>query len=62
MQIYIKNQLNDGLVIEFCCGEKEYRLEYDEETIIEIEEDVCLYLDVVYQPSKVRSSKALCCT
>lgn len=60
MRICIKNQLNDGLAIEFCCGEKEYRLEYEEERIIEIEEGDCFYLDVVYPPSKVRSPKVLC--
>lgn len=53
MEIHMKNQLNDGLTIEFCCGDKEYCLEHDEEKIIEIEEDVCLYFDVVYKPAKV---------
>jgi hypothetical protein len=47
-KIHVKNQLNNGLTIEFCCGEKEYRLEHDEETIIEIDEDVCVYFDVVH--------------
>lgn len=47
MQLFIKNQPNNGLAIEFCCGEKEYELSHDEEVIIDIEEDVCMYFDVV---------------
>lgn len=55
-QIYVKNQLNDGLTIEFCCGEKEYLLGPNEEKVIAIEEDVCVYFDVVYKPSNVLSN------
>jgi len=47
MQLFIKNQLNDGLAIEFCCGKKEYELKHDEEVTIEIKEDVCMYFDIV---------------
>ncbi len=47
MKLHIKNQLNNGLEIEFCCGDKEYQLKNDEETIIEIEEDDCMYFDIV---------------
>ena len=53
MRIFVKNQLNNGQSIEFCCGEKEYCLEYDEEKVVDIEEDDCLYFDVVCKPSKV---------
>jgi hypothetical protein len=47
MQIQVKNQLNNGLTIEFCCGDKEYILAHNEETTIDITEDVCMYLDIV---------------
>jgi len=47
MQLLIKNQLNDGLTIEFCCGEKEYTLRHDEEATIEVQEDACMYFDIV---------------
>jgi hypothetical protein len=47
MQLFVKNQLNDGLTIEFCCGDKEYTLKHDEETTIEIQENVCMYFDIV---------------
>ncbi len=56
MRIFVKNQLNDGLSIEFCCGDKEYCLDYDEEKVIDVEEDDCLYFDVVCKPSKVLSN------
>jgi hypothetical protein len=46
-QILVKNQLNDRLAIEFCCGEKEYVLKHDEEATIEVDEDVCMYFDGV---------------
>lgn len=52
-QIHVKNQLNNGLAIEFCCGDKEYKLGPEEETVIEVNEDVCMYFDVVCKPSKV---------
>ncbi len=52
MKIFVKNQLNNGLSIEFCCGDKEYYLDYDEEKVIDVEEDDCLYFDVAYTPSK----------
>jgi hypothetical protein len=48
-ELHVKNQLNDGLTIEFCCGEKEYKLGLNEEIVVEIEEDTCMYLDVVYR-------------
>lgn len=53
MKIFVKNQLNNGLSIEFCCGEKEYCLDYDEEKVIDVQEDDCLYFDIVKSPSKV---------
>jgi hypothetical protein len=46
-QILVKNKLNNELTIEFCCGEKEYVLQHDEEVVIEVEEDVCMYFDGV---------------
>lgn len=50
MQIQIKNQLNDKLTIEFCCGDKEYTLAHNEEAVIEINDDVCMYFDVARKP------------
>lgn len=47
MKVHLKNQLNDGNAIEFCCGEKEYKLLSEEEITIEINDDDCIYLDVV---------------
>lgn len=47
MQIHVKNQLNNGLTIEFCCGDKEYVLAHDEEVTIEVEDEVCMYFDIV---------------
>ncbi len=52
-KIHVKNQLNDGLSIEFCCGDKEYKLDHDEEKTIEVEDEDCLYFDIVCKPSKV---------
>jgi hypothetical protein len=52
-KIIVKNQLNNGLAIEFCCGDKEYVLEPEGETEIEIAEDVCMYFDVVKKPAEV---------
>ncbi len=47
MKLHIKNQLNNGLTIEFCCGEKEYILDPDEEATIEVQDEDCMYFDVV---------------
>jgi hypothetical protein len=47
MQLHVKNQLNDGLTIEFCCGDKEYQLEPNEEKTIEVNEEDCMYFDIV---------------
>lgn len=47
VRLYVKNQLNDGLAIEFCCGEKEYVLNNNDETVIEIDDDACMYFDIV---------------
>ncbi len=47
MQIHIKNQLNDGLTIEFCCGDAEHTLAHDEETTIDVQEEDCMYFDIV---------------
>jgi hypothetical protein len=46
-QIIVKNQLNNGLTIEFCCGEKEYTLKHDEEVTVEVEDGDCMYFDGV---------------
>ena len=51
-KIHVKNQLNNGLSIEFCCGDKEYCLDYDEEATIEVNDEDCLYFDVAKEPSK----------
>ena len=49
LQLHIKNQLGNNLAIEFCCGaDKECVLQPEEETVIEIAEDVCMYLDSVH--------------
>jgi len=45
-EIYVKNQLNDGLEIEFCVGDKEYRLEHNEEVTIDVEDGSCMYFDI----------------
>jgi hypothetical protein len=50
-RIHIKNQLNDKLTIEFCCGNKEYKLDHDEQQPVDIEDGDCLYLDIVCKPS-----------
>ena len=47
MKLHIKNQLNKGLAIEFCCGEKEYALGHEEEIEIEVQDEDCMYLDIV---------------
>lgn len=49
MKIYIKNQLNNGHAIEFCAGEREYKLGPEEEITIQVQEEDCIYLDVVHQ-------------
>ena len=45
MKINIKNE--NGYTVEFCCGEDEYTLEPGEEISVEVEEEDCIYLDVV---------------
>lgn len=47
MKIYVKNQLNKGYDIQFCCGSKEYKLKHEEEVIVEIQDEDILYLDIV---------------
>lgn len=47
MKLHIKNQLNDNLTIEFCCGPKEYTLQHDQEIDIEAEDGDCMYFDIV---------------
>jgi hypothetical protein len=49
VKIVAKNQLNNGLTIEFCCGDREFVLAPGETETIEIKEDVCMYFDVVYK-------------
>lgn len=51
-QITVKNQLNDGLTIEFCCGEAEYVLAHNQEVEIEIEGNACMYFDSAYKAEK----------
>lgn len=50
MKIHIKNQLNT-LTVEFCCGEKEYRLGPGEVIAINIQDEDCMYFDTV-SPNK----------
>lgn len=45
MKLHIKNQLSGK--IEFCCGEKEYELEPEQEISIEVKDEDCIYLDTV---------------
>lgn len=45
MKIHIKNQL--PVAIEFCCGQKEYELEPEQEITIEVQDEDCLYLDTI---------------
>jgi len=47
VKLHIKNQLNGGLTIEFCCGQEEYILAPDEEKTVEVQEEDCMYFDVV---------------
>ena len=47
MKLHIKNQLNGGLTIEFCCGQEEYILGPEEEKTIEVSDEDCMYFDVV---------------
>jgi hypothetical protein len=49
-KVIVSNQLNDGLTMLFCCGDKEYSLEYGKQTEIEVTADVYLYLDTVKKP------------
>ena len=46
MKIHIKNHSNAD-VIEFCVGEKEYELKYDETVTVEVQDEDCIYLDIV---------------
>lgn len=46
-QIHIKNQLNNELTIEFCIADQEYTLAHEEKAIIDVIEDVNMYLDIV---------------
>ncbi|HOV80379.1 MAG TPA: hypothetical protein PK728_09785 [Bacillota bacterium] len=54
IKLHVKNQLNSGLTIEFCCGEKEYTLGPEEEIAIEVQDGDCMYFDVVYPEPKTR--------
>lgn len=47
VKLHIKNQLNKGLEIDFCVGYKEYSLKHDEEITIEVEDEDCVYFDIV---------------
>jgi hypothetical protein len=47
MKLHIKNQLNGDLTIEFCCGQEEYTLEPEEEVTLEVQDEDCMYLDIV---------------
>ncbi|TEB10656.1 hypothetical protein [Pelotomaculum propionicicum] len=45
MKLYIKNQLLS--TIEFCCGQKEYKLEPEQEITIEAQDEDYLYFDTL---------------
>jgi|GEM_PF-5449807 len=46
-KMHIKNQLNKGATIEFCLGEKEFKLRNNETVIVEVKDEDYLYLDIV---------------
>ena len=46
MKLNIKNE--NGLTVEFCCGEKEYILKPDEEIAIEVNDEDCMYIDTIH--------------
>jgi hypothetical protein len=46
-KIHVKNQLNNGLTIEFCFGDQEFTLKHDEEVTIQIKDEDCMYFDIV---------------
>jgi len=39
--------VNGNLTIEFCCGQGEYVLAPEEEVTIEVQDEDCMYLDIV---------------
>lgn len=45
MKLNVKN--DNGNIMEFCCGEKEYVLGPGEEIAVEIEDEDYMYFDVV---------------
>ena len=47
VKLNIKNQLNNKHIIEFCVGEKEFTLKPEEELTIEVQDEDCIYFDVV---------------
>jgi hypothetical protein len=47
IKLHIKNQAL--FRIEFCCGEKEYELEPDQQVTIEVEDEDCMYFDQVVE-------------
>jgi uncharacterized protein YneR len=57
VKLHIKNQLNDGMTIEFCSGPKEYELKYEEEVTIEVEDEDCMYFDIVSLPDTTPRKK-----
>lgn len=46
-KLHIKNQLNGGLTIEFCSGQNEYVLAPGKEATIEVQDEDCMYFDIV---------------
>jgi len=47
VKIHIKNQLNNEHEIEFCCGDKEFKLGPEEEVTVEVQDEDVIYFDVV---------------
>jgi hypothetical protein len=43
--LYLKNE--NGHLMQFCCGDKEYVLEPGEEISIEVSDQDCMYFDEV---------------
>jgi hypothetical protein len=58
IKVLAKNQLNDSMTIDFCCGDKEYRLEPAESQEIEIQDGDCMYFDIVGRMARPEGQRA----
>lgn len=46
LKIYIKNQTEK--TIELCCGMQEYTIKPDDQIVIEVQDEDCMYIDNAY--------------